>query len=51
MNDVKFEGFSSLQHDRSTASSGRRRSRSDKGTNTLNRRTVAVRECYMFVVS
>ena len=45
LNDVKFEGFSSLQHDRSaTASSGRRRSRSDKGTNTLNRRTVAVRE-------
>merc|ERR1719322_287768 len=47
LNDVKFEGFSSLQHDRSNASSGRRRSRSDKGTNTLDRRTVAVREYYI----
>ena len=42
LNDVKFEGFSSLQG--SNRSTSNRRSKSDKGTNTLNRRTVAVRE-------
>ena len=33
LNDVKFEGFST-----------NRKGKSDKGTNTLNRRTVAVRK-------
>ena len=36
LNDVKFEGFSSSE---------RPKTKSDKGTNTLNRRTVAVRDC------
>ena len=46
LNDVKFEGFSSL----GSTNSSSRKSKSDKGTNTLNRRTVAVRECRVMII-